>query len=631
MLHIHDLHKAYGQQVLFDGVTLQLNPGERVGLIGRNGHGKSTLLRLIIGEEEADAGTIHIPRHYRIGHLVQHIRCTRPTVLEEGCLGLPPDEVHDHYKVERILFGLGFTETDMQRPPTEFSGGFQIRLHLTKVLVAQPNLLLLDEPTNYLDILSIRWITKFLRSWPGELLLISHDRTFMDAVTTHTAAIHRQSIRKLPGGTEKLYAQLEQDEAIHEKTRVKEEKRRKEIESFVHRFRAKARQASLVQSRLKLLEKMGTREKLEDVADLDFAFHFAPFNAKRLTEVQQLSFHFVPEQSLIHNLSFTIAPGDRIGVIGKNGRGKSTLLNLLARELTPCNGSINSHPQCQIGYFGQTNIDRLHAERTVEEEVASANPTLDRTRVRTICGIMMFSGDDAEKRVAVLSGGERSRVLLAKIVAMPANCLLLDEPTNHLDMESVDALVESMHAFPGAILIVTHNEMILHALATKLIVFHQGGADYFDGTYAEFLDKIGWEEEAGENARRVAKAWATNAEATPLPTTAAPESTKKERRRQRSVIVAEQSRVLAPLKQEIAALEQQITQRETEIAAANQALIDASQSKDVAAFVALSKTLKTAQQAIDAHFARLETVTQQYEAKQQHYTALLSESPDDNG
>ena len=266
MLRIDNIEKAYGKQVIFRGASLQVQSHERVGLVGRNGSGKSTLLQMILGEVEADEGNIIVPKGYRIGHVAQHLHFTESSVLQEGCLGLPPDEIYDHYKVEAILFGLGFSEKDMQLPPTNFSGGFQVRLNLAKVLVSHPNLLLLDEPTNYLDIVSIRWIIKFLRRWPHELILISHDKEFMDSVTTHTAVIHRQKIRKLEGDTAKVYAQIAQDEEVHEKTRANEAKQREHIEAFVDRFRAQASRASVVQSRLKLLEKLPQLEELEAIA-----------------------------------------------------------------------------------------------------------------------------------------------------------------------------------------------------------------------------------------------------------------------------------------------------------------------------------------------------------------------------
>lgn len=496
MLRIQDLDKSYGPQVLFEGASLQLTPGERLGFVGRNGFGKSTLFRLILSEEEKEGGTITYPKNYRIGHLAQHLHFTKPTILEEGCLGLRPEEEHDHYKVERILFGLGFTEEDMGRVPSEFSGGFQIRLNLAKVLVSNPNLLLLDEPTNYLDIVSIRWITQFLRSWENELILISHDREFMDSVTTHTALIHRQKIRKVEGSTAKLYALIEQDEETYEKTRINEEKQRKHAETFINRFKAQANRASLVQSRIKMLEKMPQREKLSTIEDLDFDFHYAPFAAKTLMEVTDLSFSFNDQVPLIPHFNLTIQANDRIAIIGKNGKGKSTLLNLLAGELKPRTGTIKSHPNMQLGYFGQTNISRLDSKLTVEEEVANANTNLGRTAVRSICGLMMFSGDQAEKRISNLSGGEKSRVLLGKILAAPANLLFLDEPTNHLDMQSIEALMESIQNFKGASVIVTHSEEILRKVATKLVVFHQGKAELYLGNYDNFLERVGWEEES---------------------------------------------------------------------------------------------------------------------------------------
>ena len=495
MLSIQNLYKSHGSQVLFEGATLQMSPGERLGLVGRNGHGKTTLFRLLLGEEEPDSGTISIPRNYRLGHLAQQIHFTQPTVLEEACLGLPEGEEWDHYKAERVLFGLGFTEQDMARPPATFSGGFQVRLNLAKVLVSNVNLLLLDEPTNYLDILSIRWITQLLRSWENELIIISHDREFMDSVTTHTAAIHRHKIQKLAGGTGKIYAQIAQDETIHEKTRLNEAKKRKQVEIFINRFRAQATKASSVQSRIKQLEKMPAKRQLSRIADLDFSFHYAPLAAKRLLEVHNLSFHFEPKKPLIRHFNLSIHAGDRIAVIGKNGYGKSTLLNLMAGNLTPVHGTVRRHDNVQLGHFGQTNIDRLHPHQTVEDEIGSSNMTLNRTAVRTLCGIMMFSGDQAEKKISVLSGGEKSRVLLGKILASPANLLFLDEPTNHLDMQSIEALIEGIREFEGAVVIVTHSEMILRELATRLVLFQHGTAEVFNGSYDDFLEKIGWEEE----------------------------------------------------------------------------------------------------------------------------------------
>ncbi|MSP37433.1 MAG: ATP-binding cassette domain-containing protein [Deltaproteobacteria bacterium] len=495
MIKINQLTKSYFARELFTDVTFQMNAGERLGLVGRNGHGKSTLFKLILGEEEIDSGQITIPRNYRIGHLQQHLRFHQPTILAEAALGLPEEDAHSIYKAEAILFGLGFSQSDLEKAPEEFSGGFQIRINLAKLLLSDPNLLLLDEPTNYLDITSVRWIARFLTNFKGELILISHDRDFMDSVTTHTAVIHRQKIRKFEGGTAKAYAQIVLEDEIHEKTRANEDKKRAHAEAFINRFRAQASKAKMVQSRIKMLERLPKLDDLAEIESLDFEFRYAPFAAKALVEARDLCFGYSPDHLLFRQLNLSINARDRIAVIGNNGKGKSTLLNVLAGGLTPLTGEIKSHPDLKLGYFGQTNIQRLNEKLTIEQEIENANPALTRTQVRNICGTMMFSGDLALKKVTVLSGGEKSRTLLGKILAHPSNLLLLDEPNNHLDMESIDALIESLENFPGALLIVTHNEGILRALATKLVVFHRGKVEVFDTGYDEFLEKIGWEDE----------------------------------------------------------------------------------------------------------------------------------------
>ena len=499
MIKINQLSKAYFARELFTEVNLQMNAGDRLGLVGRNGHGKSTLFKLILGQEQPDSGEITIPRNYRIGHLEQHLRFSEPTVLAEAALGLAEDESHSLYKAEAILSGLGFSAVDLEKAPGEFSGGFQIRINLAKLLVSEPNLLLLDEPTNYLDITSVRWIARFLVKFRGELIVISHDRDFMDSVTTHTAVIHRQKIRKFEGGTAKAYAQIILDDEIHEKTRANEDSKRAHAEAFINRFRAQASKAKMVQSRIKMLEKMPKLDQLAEIESLDFEFRHAPFAAKTLLEARDISFGYTPDHLLFQHLDLSINRRDRIAVIGNNGKGKSTLLNVLSGGLQPLTGELKAHPDMKLGYFGQTNISRLNPKLTIEQEIEHSNPKLTRTQVRNICGTMMFGGDLALKKISVLSGGEKSRTLLGKILAHPSNLLLLDEPNNHLDMESIDALIESLKNFPGALLIVTHNERILRVLATKLVVFHRGRVDVFNTGYDEFLDKIGWEGDTGAN------------------------------------------------------------------------------------------------------------------------------------
>jgi len=497
MIRIENLKKSYGPQLLFDGVSFSLQSGERLGIVGRNGHGKSTLFKILIGEEHQDSGEIFIPKNYKIGHLSQHLVFTHPTILEEVVSALPELEGgwKEEYKAEAILLGLGFHQQDFIKAPAAFSGGFQIRLNLAKLLLTEPNLLLLDEPTNYLDIVAVRWITTFLREWQGEMMLITHDREFMDSVTTHTMAIHRQKAKKLQGTTEKLYTQILQEEEIHEKTRQNQQKQRKEVEKFIARFRAQASKAASVQSRVKKLEKMEVKSELSDIDSLDFHFTPAAFPGKFLADLDGVGFGYQPENPLFSNVTISIAKQDRIAVIGPNGKGKTTLLSLIAAEMAQKEGVLNFNPNTKVAYFGQTNVNRLPLDATIEDELIHTHSEHNRTVARTIAGLMMFEGDFALKKIRYLSGGERSRVLLGKILLTPCNLLLLDEPTNHLDMESIQALLEAIDEFPGAVIIVSHSEEILRKVANRLIIFDRGKASVFEGTYDEFLERIGWSDE----------------------------------------------------------------------------------------------------------------------------------------
>lgn len=495
MINIDDISLSYGGDILLENISFNLNAGERLGLIGRNGSGKTTLFRLLVGQEIPDKGQIFLPKGYRLGYLDQHIRFTKNTVLEEAAEGLAHDEKDHLYKAEAILFGLGFKEEDMDASPFEFSGGYQLRLHLAKVLLSEPNCLLLDEPTNYLDILSIRFLTHFLQDWKGELILISHDREFLDSVTTHILGLHRKKGCKLEGKTDDYFYYILQQEEIYEKTRVKQEKTRAHLQSYIDRFGAKASKAAQAQSKKKKLDKMPVFEELKKIYQLDFHFTEQVFNGKKLIDFKNIDFSFT-DQPLIRDVSLSIEKGDRVAIIGKNGYGKSTLLRLFAKDLVPQKGDLFFANQVQIGYFGQTHIQRLKDNLTIEEEIASANRELRISQVRNIAGLMMFGGDKAKKKISVLSGGEKSRVLLGKILATPCNLLLLDEPTHHLDLESIEALIDAVEEFKGAVLIVTHSEFILHRLEfNKLIVCHKDKQEIFPGNYEDFLEKVGWEEE----------------------------------------------------------------------------------------------------------------------------------------
>lgn len=582
-MQIKDLSISYHGAVLFKDATFSLEPKEKCGLVGRNGSGKSTLFRLLTGAEEPDSGTISKRSHYRLGMLDQHIRFSQPTLLEEAALGLRPEDEGNLYKAEKILFGLGFSEQDMSRSLEDFSGGYQLRVHLAKVLISEPDCLLLDEPTNYLDIVSIRWFTRFLRNWKGEFILITHDREFMDAVSTHTMGIHRNKIMKVAGGTVPFFEQIVLQEEIHERTRQNLEKKRAQSQEFIDRFGAKASKAAQAQSRQKMLDRIPVLEKLKDLYHLDFHFNEAPFPGRSVLEAKNLEFSFVPNVPLIQDFSLEVEKGERVAIIGKNGRGKSTILRLLAESLTPQAGSLKVSERTRIGYFGQTNIERLHPKHTIEEEIATANTRLNRTEVKAICGLMMFSGAQAEKVTSVLSGGEKSRVLLGKILASECNLLLLDEPTHHLDMESIEALIDALEDFEGSVVIVSHSELILKRLQlNKIVICHEGSQELFLGNYEEFLEKRGWQGE-GEVVKPVKEMGV-------------------ESRQERAERVQARSKALKPIEREIAREEELIAKREAELQQAQHAAMTAS-SKEMQG---LLKDIALKQKALEENYERLE-------------------------
>jgi ATP-binding cassette, subfamily F, member 3 len=617
MISVDNLTKSYGSRIIFDDVSFKINRRERVGLVGRNGHGKTTLFRIIAGLEEADSGGISIPKGYRIGYVTQSLNFTCSNVVDESLKGISEDPGAHRWKAEKILAGLGFSESDMARSPADLSGGFQVRLNLAGVLLAEPDLLLLDEPTNYLDITSIRWMRKFLFSWPREIFMITHDRGFMDKIATHIVGIYRQKIRKIEGDTSKYYLQIAQEEEIHEKTRINQDRRTKEIQDFISRFRAKARLAGLVQSRIKALDKQTRHNKLEKFKNLEFSFRSQPFNGKFIGTVKDLSFSYGPGKTLIDRFSLTIGARDRICIVGRNGAGKTTLLKLIAEMMPPSKGEFSWHPGTVKGYFEQTNIGSLVEERTVEEEIAFSCPDIDRQTARNICGAMLFEGDAALKKISVLSGGEKSRVMLGKILCTPINLLLLDEPTNHLDMESCDALLAAIDAFEGAVIMVTHNEMFLHGLAERLVVFGDDGILLFDGDYQRFLDKIGWQDE-GDGKRAASEPTVDGENETAR-------FSKKEWRRRRSVLVTERGRNLKDMEKEITALENLIDANETELSIAEQRMQVAAEQQDGKSIAELSQRIHLYQSRIDQAFDKLEKVSERYETRKTYFDTLLSQ------
>jgi ATP-binding cassette subfamily F protein 3 len=615
MIQLTNIEKTYGTQELFTNVNLRMNSGQRIGLVGRNGSGKSTLFKLILGEEFYDDGELSIPKNYKIGSLKQHLEFHEKTLVDEVSLSLADDDKFSVYKVEKILFGLGFVQDELDKSPLSFSGGFQIRINLAKLLITEPNLLLLDEPTNYLDILSLRWLKVFLKSFDGEVILITHDRDFMDAVTTHTMGLNRKSLSIIAGNTHKFYDQLKSEDELYDKQKLSQDKKVKELEEFIAKNKARASTAAQAQSKVKLLDKMDRMDDLGFDSTLKFNFNFKDTPAKVLLDIKNLTFGYSSDNILFKDVSFTLNKGQVIGIIGKNGKGKSTLLNTIAQELKQISGSVEYHGSAEAGHFGQTNIAHLNPKNNVMDEIYLGNSKLAESTVRNICGSMMFTGDSAKKSISLLSGGEKSRVMLGQIIAREVNVLFLDEPTNHLDMDSIDALTIAIQNFAGSAIIVTHSEELLRRVCDRLIVFANDKAEYFDGNYDEFLEKIGWEEEIDTTLARKEDKKVVET----------PNMNKKENKKQRSFLVQERSKLTAPLKKEVEKSENSIIKNEELVEKLQKELTVASNQGDNSKVIELSRDVTNSEKEIEESFERLEISQEKLDVILEEYELKLEE------
>ncbi|PHQ66025.1 MAG: ABC transporter ATP-binding protein [Sulfurimonas sp.] len=608
MIQLINISKSYSSQELFSNLNFKLNAGNRVGLVGRNGSGKSTLFKLILGEESADSGEVIIPKGYKIGTLKQHLTFSESTLREEAALALEEEMQYDVYRVEKILFGLGFVQEDLDKDPLSFSGGYQIRINLAKLLVTEPNLLLLDEPTNYLDIVSLRWLKSFLRSFEGEVILITHDRNFMDSVSTHTMGLVRKKVEIIPGDTHKFYEQLSANDELHTKQKIAQDKKVKEIEEFIAKNKARASTATRAQSKVKELEKMDILDDLSFDNSLKFDFNFKDTPAKILLDVKDLKFGYTPQNILFDKISFTLEKGECLGIIGKNGKGKSTLLNTIAKELKQLSGTVDFHGSTSFAHFGQTNIAHLSDKNTVMDEIYVGNPKLSEASVRSICGGMMFSGDAAKKKISLLSGGEKSRVMLGQIIARNVNLLFLDEPTNHLDMDSIEALTNAIKSFKGSVIIVTHSEELLRRVCDRLIIFRNNGADYFDGGYDDFLEKIGWEEEEQEQKVK-----------------SVPKGNQKENKKLKAEMVRERNKITSPLKKKVEKLESKIMEVEELLETHHKELIEVSNSGESSKLMELSKLVSDEEKQVEDAFEELEVAQTELDEINEEYEQKMAE------
>ncbi|HEY3863649.1 MAG TPA: ABC-F family ATP-binding cassette domain-containing protein [Verrucomicrobiae bacterium] len=555
MLTISEVSKAYGPQILFEDVSLQINRGECVGLIGPNGAGKSTLFSLILGQEEPDQGSITREKTVAVGHLPQECAPAGDgTVLEMAIAGL---NAHDHdwhgYELEpkakRILSGLSFREKDFNRPLREMSGGWVMRAHLARLLTREPDVLMLDEPTNHLDLESLQWLQSYLASYTGAILMISHDRSFLNGLATHIVEIRQRKLVRYRGNYD---ASVELRAAAEAQLLAAYKNQQREIAhmmEFVQRFRAKNTKASQAQSKLKQIERM---EKIEAPVEDGRRIHFQFPQPQRggLKSITLEGVHHAYGANVIYRgIDFTAERGQRIVLAGPNGAGKSTLLKLLAAALPLQGGERQLGHNVKSGYYSQYRVEMLQAERTVLEEALDTPQRITEESVRTLLGCFLFRGDDVFKKVSVLSGGEKSRLALVKLLLDPPNLLLMDEPTTHLDMQAIEALIGALKQFSGTLIFISHDVYFIRELSTHVVRVEDGRLAHYPGGWQYYLDKT-----AAPQARQAAPPAA-------LPE-AGPKSKSKEQKRTEAE--ARQARYKERKEREstVASLEAQIQQAE---------------------------------------------------------------------
>jgi ATP-binding cassette subfamily F protein 3 len=520
MLTVSGLEMSFGGRTLFSGASFQINRGDRIALVGPNGAGKSTLFLLLLGREQPDAGQVSLERGATLGWLPQESApAGEETVLQLACsitphhtelfhqlaqhplgdpggdgiqaellaLGLPSLEA----KAKRILAGLAFREADFHRPAREMSGGWIMRAHLARLLVMEPDLLLLDEPTNHLDLESLGWFQNYLRTYRGAILLISHDREFLNSLAGGILELRGGHLHRYRGNYDTYLEEKAAREAQHLAAYKNQQKEIETLQRFADRFRAKASKASQAQSKLKQIERM---EKIEAPESSERTVHIQfprpPRCGQFPLRLHEIDFAY-GSLTVYRGMEFECERGDRIALVGPNGAGKSTLLKLLAGVLTPQAGRRLTGHQTKTGYFSQNRLDILKPERTViEEALALENPAPEQL-TRTILGSFLFPGDAIYKRVSVLSGGEKSRLGLVKLLLDPPNVLLLDEPTTHLDMASIEALIRALQTFEGTIVFISHDVYFIRALATRVLRISAGQLQWFAGGYDYYLEKSG--------------------------------------------------------------------------------------------------------------------------------------------
>ncbi|MGC3997695.1 MAG: ABC-F family ATP-binding cassette domain-containing protein [Anaeromyxobacter sp.] len=662
------LSLAYGPKVLFDQASFTVGPQDRIGLVGANGTGKSSLMKILSGQLTADGGELVFRRGARVGYLPQDVTALPDLPLVEAVLATVPgrsaledrllstetalqvareeaeqlelsgalaelheelDHFEEHYgrrRAERILGGLGFRPDDLSRPAAHFSGGWKMRAALAGLLLQDPDLLLLDEPTNHLDVPTLTWFDAFLRGTHKAVLLISHDRDFLNRQIDRVLSLEPEGLRSYAGTYDDYRRQRAEEEIQLLAQAEKQEAKRAQLERFIERFGAKATKARQAKSKEKQLEKMEEVQVLEHRDTLRFQFAEAPRSGREVLRLEGVRKAFGPKV-VYRSLDGTIQRGERVAVIGPNGAGKTTLLKLVAGELAADGGEVKLGHGVVAGYYAQHHFDKpehegdpafrtsstgtLDPDRTIVDTLWDLVPDRGEAYVRSIAGSFLFSGDDADKKVGVLSGGERARVALAKLLLVPANLLVLDEPTNHLDLDSSEALIEALQAYEGTLLFVSHNRSFLNGLATVIWEVQDGGVVPFPGNLDDWLyhQKQLEETSALEAAAPAAGGKPGAAPAAPL--------TEKERRRQEAEARNARARREKPLRDEIARLEARIAALEKQEAESTAALADPALYQDFAKAKPLIEQQAAAKAELAERYAAWEAAQVKLEELQQ--------------
>ena len=500
MITLRRISKSYGNQALFEEVSLQINQGERFALVGPNGTGKSTLFKLIMGAEDPDEGEISLRTGITFGYLPQETAIfSGRTVLDETVMSAGLQSAATAAKAKQILVGLGFRQTDFERPISELSGGWQMRVAIARLLLEEPDLLLLDEPTNHLDLESLLWFQNYLQNYRGAIFLISHDREFINDIVNRIVEVRQRKLNVYTGSFEDYLAQRRREDENLVSAYHRQQKEIKELEDFINKFRAKASTASRAQAKIKYLEKMERIELPETLATVGFSFPQPSRSGQNVLELKNVRQSYDGKQWVYEGLDLTLERGQKIALVGPNGSGKSTLIKLLAGAIPFQTGERKLGHNTEAGYFSQHRAEMFTAGRTVFEEALSTPRHHSEQTVRTLLGSFLFRGDAVFKKVDVLSGGEKSRLGLARLLLDPPNLLLLDEPTTHLDMASVDVLLEALKKFEGTICFISHDVYFIRQLADHIIHVNRGRVTWYPGDYDYFLHKKSQEEgEEGE-------------------------------------------------------------------------------------------------------------------------------------